>query len=60
MQNKKIACKKLNVKPINAILIGDTTNDMLAGKNAGCKTVGYKIKGDFRINYLKQIMDLLP
>ena len=49
------ACKMLEVKPENTILIGDTRNDMLAGKRAGCITIGYKIKGDYRINNLKEI-----
>ena len=49
------ACKKLGVKPINAIIVGDTQNDMIAGKRAGCVTVGYKINGDYGINNLKEI-----
>ena len=53
------ACKLLKVSPKNTILIGDTKNDMLAGKRAGCVTVGYKIKGDFRINNLKDILKIL-
>lgn len=49
------ACGMLNVKPKNTILVGDTKNDMLAGKMAGCITVGYKVKGDYRINKLEEI-----
>ncbi len=49
------ACKLLRVKPENTILVGDTKNDMLAGKRAGCITVGYKTDGDYRINNLQQI-----
>ena len=51
------ACKILKVKPENALLIGDTKNDMIAGERAGCVTVGYKIKGDYRINSLNHITD---
>jgi len=29
---------------------------MIAGKRAGCITVGYKIKGDYRIGELKNIL----
>jgi len=49
------ACKLLKVKPKNTILVGDTKNDMLAGKRAGCVTVGYKIKGDYMVDNLKEI-----
>ena len=49
------ACKKLRVNPKNTILVGDTKNDMIAGKRAGCVTVGYKIKGDYKINALQEI-----
>lgn len=49
------ACRLLKVKPEESILVGDTKNDMLAGKRAGCVTVGYKIKGDYKINGLIQI-----
>lgn len=49
------ACKMLKVNPKNAILVGDTKNDMIAGKRAGCVTVGYRIKGDYRINSLNEI-----
>ena len=49
------ACKILKVSPKNTILVGDSMNDMIAGKRAGCVTVGYKIKGDYRIERLKEI-----
>ena len=53
------ACRLLKVKPQNAILIGDTMNDMIAGGGAGCVTVGYKIKGDYSINSLNSITNYL-
>ena len=49
------ACRILKVKPKNTILVGDTKNDMIASKRAGCIAVGYKIKGEYQINYLKEI-----
>ena len=49
------ACKMLKVKPKNTILVGDTINDMIAGKRAGCVTMGYKIKGDYTVNNLRKI-----
>lgn len=53
------ACRILNVNPRNTILVGDTKNDMIAGKRAGCTTVGYKVKGDYRINRLNEILKTL-
>ena len=53
------ACKMLKVIPKNAILVGDTKNDMIAGKRAGCIAVGYKIKGEFEINNLNSITRFL-
>ena len=41
------ACKKLVVKPENAIVVGDTKYEMIAGRRAGCVTVGFKINGDY-------------
>ena len=53
------ALSMLKVKPRDAILVGDTKNDMLAGKRAGCFTVGYKINGDLKISSLNQILNLI-
>ena len=53
------ACKMLKISPKNAILVGDTKNDMLAGKRAGCVAVGYKIKGDYRINNLSKLLNVV-
>lgn len=53
------ACKLLKVKPKNTILVGDTKNDTIAGKKAGCITVGYKINGDYKINRLSGIFNIL-
>ncbi len=52
-------CKLLRVNPKNTILIGDTMNDMVAGRRAGCITVGYKVNGDYRINKLISITRFL-
>ena len=53
------ACKMLKVSPKCALLVGDTQNDMLAGKRAGCFTIGYKTKGDLEIKKLNEIFFLL-
>lgn len=51
------ACAKLAVEPTSCLYIGDDKNDMLAGKNAGIKTVavtyGYgKVTDDWDYDYL--------
>ena len=53
------ACKIMKVKPKNTILVGDSKNDLLAGRRAGCVTVGYKINGDYKINELNSITRFL-
>ena len=53
------ACKTLKVMPKNTILVGDTMNDIIAGRRAGCATVGYKVKGDYEINSLKEALCIL-
>ena len=53
------ACRKLNIKPKNAIIIGDTKNDIISGKRAGCVTVGYEIKGDYKIKNLKEVLKII-
>lgn len=52
------ACKKLKIAPEEALFIGDTKNDINAGKNAGCFTIGYKIHGDLMIDNIKDIVKL--
>ncbi len=43
-----LALRKLHVKPQNAVMIGDTDADILAGKNAGTHTIGvtYGFQGE--------------
>lgn len=44
------ACAALGVAPAEAVMIGDSTNDALAGRNAGCRVLcvpyGYNEGGD--------------
>ena len=54
-----LACKKLKVKPKDAILIGDTKSDIKAGHAAGCKVIGINIKADFRVENLTGILEIL-
>jgi HAD superfamily hydrolase (TIGR01509 family) len=53
------ACEALNIKPEEALLVGDTMNDINAGKNAGCFTIGYKVHGDLMVDDLKDIARML-
>ena len=53
------SCKKFNVKPEDAVLIGDTDSDIKAGKAAGCKVIGVKIKADYFINDISELPDIL-
>lgn len=63
------ALELLGVSAEEALIIGDTENDILAGKNAGIKTVGVtygwlgmdinKHNPDFTINNLSQLLKVL-
>lgn len=62
------ALKHLQVEVENAHMVGDTKADILAGKNAGVKTIGVtfgfdknikKFKPDYLIDDLEQLMEIL-
>ena len=53
------ACEKLKISPEEALFIGDTKNDINAGRSAGCFTLGYKIDGDLKIDNIKDMTKLL-
>ena len=53
------ACKLLNVKPKEVILVGDTESDLLAGRAAGCIVVGKNIKADYTIKNLYDLTKLI-
>ena len=63
-------CERLGFLPQNAVMIGDSKNDILAGKNAGIKTVvvtyGYnygedvkKYEPDVVINKFEELLEVL-
>ena len=52
-------CKNLGVEPQEAMLVGDTKNDYLAGKGAGCVVVGFNTKGDLMISKLSDLENLI-
>ncbi|WP_201556899.1 phosphoglycolate phosphatase [Psychrobacter sp. 72-O-c] len=49
-------CETLNFKPAQTIMIGDSINDISAGKNAGIDTIGLS----YGYNYGKDIRDSKP
>lgn len=52
-------CKRLNIKPEEAILVGDTINDAGAAKNAEMFFIGYKINGDLKIGDFEDLLQLV-
>ena len=53
------ACKLLNVKPFDVVIIGDTISDVKAAKSIGSTVIGIKIDADYSINKLSEILNLL-
>ncbi|TXD96737.1 phosphoglycolate phosphatase [Psychrobacter frigidicola] len=54
-------CKTLNFDPAQAVMIGDSINDVSAGKNAGIETIGlsygYNYGNDIRDSQPNQVFD---
>ncbi len=53
------ACRRLGVSPQEAVLVGDTRSDVLAGRSAGVRVVGVGVEGDLRIGNLGELLPLL-
>jgi len=53
------ACDLLKVKPKDVVLIGDTESDVKAARSAGCKVIGLKIDGDYKINSLSELKSII-
>jgi phosphoglycolate phosphatase len=49
-------CKALNINPAQAVMIGDSINDILAGQNANMDTLGLS----YGYNYGQDIRELNP
>ena len=54
----KIA-KDLGIDMDDLVFIGDTEIDMKTCKNAVCKTIGFKINGDKRIDEFKELLEVV-
>ncbi|MFH1403078.1 MAG: HAD family hydrolase [Candidatus Altiarchaeota archaeon] len=52
------ACEILGVGVGDALMVGDTTADTGAGRNAGCKTVGIGVDGDWRVESLGEFIGI--
>ena len=46
-------CKKLNIKPNETIMVGDTITDIKTAKNAGCQKIISVLSGGFTKEELK-------
>lgn len=64
------ACQLLNIKAHEAIMVGDSHNDILSGKNAGCYTCLVKYTGvplqevlqtnpDYVIDHIRDIFNII-
>ena len=54
-----LALERMRLKNTEAVFVGDTENDILAGKRAGITTVGYNIRGDLQISSLKNMIKIV-
>jgi len=53
------ACKRLDVKPKDVVLIGDTDSDVKAGYAACCTVIGINIDADYTIKNLSELLNIL-
>jgi len=51
------SCSKLNVKPKDVVIIGDTESDVKAGHAAGCKVIGINVKANITIKNLSETLE---
>jgi len=53
------ACRILNVEPTKTWLVGDHGLDMQAGRAAGCTVVGIGVEGDYTLDSLGELADIV-
>ena len=53
------ACEQLNINSNHVVLVGDTQNDIDAGKSAGCTTIGIDTPADYTIQNISEILDII-
>ena len=52
-------CELLGCSPEQAVVVGDHQVDLDAAHNAGCKVIGVRIDGDYRVESLSELLPLL-
>lgn len=55
-----LACKRLDIRPFEAVVIGDSKSDILMGKAAGCETVLFYTEGYDLFYDLKVLKESSP
>jgi HAD superfamily hydrolase (TIGR01509 family) len=53
------ACRILKVNPAEVLLVGDHKFDMQAGRAAGCTVVGIGVEGDYTLEKLRDLLDIV-
>jgi len=53
------ACEQLSVDPKDAVVIGDHAVDMNAGRAAGCTVIGIGTEGDYTLEELSGLLEIL-
>lgn len=54
-----VACERLKIRPEETVLVGDTKNDIKAGRAAGSFVIGYNIMADLKISSLEDLLELV-
>lgn len=52
------AYRALEITPERTVFVGDSDTDLTAGKKAGCTVVGVGVNGDYKINNMRELLDL--
>ena len=53
------ACQKLNRNVSQTVMVGDTISDMDAARSAGMLSIGLRVQGDYSIETLSELNELL-
>lgn len=54
-----LACEKLDLDPKDVVMIGDTINDVKAGKEAGCMVIGIGVEANHSLDSIAQLPQLI-